>query len=258
MTGLLPFLFAALALSAAGGRGLALGRTVASQLASTLASRGAPGGRGSAEVSTAYLCATGMRPGAAEDAVHLTRAAGLAVHTIALAAAAGLALAGGLRVAEPARPASLVVAGLAVAVAAGLAGWLSASRRTLVRAAVRRLRLLWRLRTDGRSARLLLAQLALTASLTLSFLAALRAVSVSVPTAAAATLYLASWALGAGGPLPGGLGVVEPALAAGLMVLGVPAAPAVAGVIVFRVATYWMPLVPAAFAYRRLRREGCC
>jgi len=258
VTGLLPFLFAALALSAAAGRGLALGRTVASQLASTLASRGAPSGHGSAGVSTAYLCAAGMRRRDAEDAVHLTRAAGLAVHAVAVVAAAGLALADGLRVAEPPRSAALVVAALAVAVVAGLGGWLPASRRALARAAVRRLRLLRRLRTDGRSVRLLLAQTALTASLALSFLAALRAVSVSVPIAAAVTLYLASWALAAGGPLPGGLGVVEPALAAGLMVLGVPAAPAVAGVIVFRAATYWMPLVPAGFAYRRLRRQGCC
>lgn len=256
--GLLPFLFAALALAAAAGRGLALGRTVASQLASTLASRGSPSGHASAEVSTAYLCAAGMPAHEAEDAVGLTRAAGFAVHTIALVAAGGLALAEGIRLAEPPRPAALAVAALAVALVAGALGWIPASRRALVRAAVRRLRLLRRLRADGRSARLLLAQIALTASLAVSFLAALRAVSVSVPIAAAVTLYLASWTLAAGGPLPGGLGVVEPALAAGLMVLGVPAAPAVAAVIVFRAATYWMPLLPAAFAYRRLRRQGCC
>ncbi|WP_195210490.1 lysylphosphatidylglycerol synthase domain-containing protein [Actinomarinicola tropica] len=256
--GLLPFLFAAIALAAAAGRRLALGRTVASQLASTLASRGSASSHAGAEVSAAYLCAAGMPAREAEDAVDLTRAAGFAVHTIALVAAGGLALAEGIRVAEPPRPAALVVAALVVALAAGALGWLPASRRALARAAVRRLRLLRRLRTDGQSARLLLAQVALTASLALSLLAALRAVSVSVPIAAAVTLYLASSALAASGPLPGGLGVVEPALAAGLMVLGVPAAPAVAAVIVFRAVTYWVPLVPAALAYRRLRRQGCC
>jgi len=258
VTGFLPFLFAASALSAAAGRRLALGRSVASQLASTLASRGSRRGHGSAEVSTAYLCAAGLPAPEAEDAVHLTRAAGFAVHAIVILAAGGVALADGFRVAEPPRPAALVVTALAVAVLAGLAGWLPASRRALARAAVQRVRLLRRLRTDRRSARLLAAQAALTGSLALSFLAALRAVSVSVPIAAAVTLYLASWALAAGGPLPGGLGVIEPALAAGLMVLGVPAAPAVAGVVVFRAATYWLPLLPAAFAYRRLRRQGCC
>lgn len=254
----LQYLFAALALTAAAGRPLALGRTVASQLASTLASRGASRGHGSTEVSTTYLCAAGITTGDAEDAVHLTRAAGLAVHTVALAGAGAAALAAGLRVVEPPRPASLVVAGLIVALAAGLAGWVPASRRALVRAAVRRLGLLRHLVTDRGRSRLLVWQVALTASLAASFLAALHTVSVSVPMAAAVALYLAASALAVGGPLPGGLGVVEPALAAGLMVLGAPVAPAVGSVIVFRAVTYWLPLLPAAFAYRRLRRQGCC
>ncbi|MGE0795499.1 MAG: phosphatase PAP2 family protein [Acidimicrobiia bacterium] len=76
--GSLQYLFAALALTAAAGRPLALGRTVASQLASTLVSRGSPRGQGSTGVSTAYLCAAGMPNTEADEAVHLTRAAGLA------------------------------------------------------------------------------------------------------------------------------------------------------------------------------------
>lgn len=111
---------------------------------------------------------------------------------------------------------------------------------------------------DRRLSHLLAWQVALTASLAVSFLAALLAVSVSVPMAAAVALYLAASALAVGGPLPGGRGVVEPALVAGLMVIGVPAAPAVGAVIVFRAVTYWLPLLPATFAYRRLRRQCCC
>jgi len=258
VAGSLQFLFAALALTAAAGRPLALGRTFASQLAATLASRGSPRGLGSTEVSTAYLCAAGVPAVEADEAVHLTRAAGLAVHAAALAATSAAALAAGLRVVEPPRAAALVVTGLVVALAAGLVGWLPADRRTRARAAVRRLGLLRRLRTDRRRWHLLGSQAALTASLAAAFLASLHTVSVAVPMAAAVALYLAASALAASGPLPGGLGVVEPALAAGLMVLGVPAAPAVATVIVFRAVTYWLPLVPAAFAFRRLRRQECC
>lgn len=66
----------------------------------------------------------GMSAADAEEAVHLTRAAGLAVHTVPVATAGAAALAAGLRVVESPRPASLVVAGLVVAVAAGLVGWL--------------------------------------------------------------------------------------------------------------------------------------
>lgn len=258
LAGFLPFLFAAVALGAAAGRPLALGRTVASQLASTLASRGSPRRDGSAAVTTTYLCAAGIPARQAEDAVHLTRAAGFAVHTAALVGSGALALVAGVRLVEPPQRAGLVVAALVVAGGAGVAGWLPPSRRALARAAVGHLRLLRRLPTDRRHARLLASQAALTASLAASFLAALHAVSVSAPMAAPVVLYLASSAVAAGGPLPGGLGVIEPALAAGLMVLGVPAPPAVAAVIVFRVATYWLPLLPAAFAYRRLRTQGCC
>ena len=258
VSGFLPFVFAALALSAAAGRSLALGRTVAAQLASTLASRGSPSRHAGTELTTAYLCAAGMRPGDSQDAVGLTRAAGLAVHTVTMAAAAAWAVAEGLRLAEPPRPAALILVALGVGLFVGGAGWLPASRRALVRLAVRRLRLLRRLRADTRTARLLLAQIAMSASFALSFLAALRSVSVSVPIAAAVTLYLVSSAFAVGAPLPGGLGIVEPALAAGLMVLGVPAASAVSSVVVFRGVTYWLPLVPAAFAFRRLRQQGCC
>ena len=258
VAGQLPFVFAALALSAAVGRGLALGRTVADQLASTVAARGAPPGRAGAEVSAAYLCAAGVPRPDAEEAVDLTRAAGLAVHTTGLVGAGVLAVAGGVRVFEPPRAAALVMGALVVVVVAGVVGWLPASRRALVRAAVGRVRLLRRLRIDALSARLVLAQVGLTASLALSFLAALRAVSVSVPVTAAVTAYLLGAALGTAGPLPGGLGVVEASLAAALMVLGVAAAPAVGAVIVFRAVTYWLPLLPGAIAYRTLRRHGCC
>lgn len=256
VVGSLSYLFAALALTAAAGRPLALGRTIISQLASTFASRGSPRGQGSTEVSTAYLCTSGMTATEAEDAVYLTRAAGFAVHAFALTVATAVAIVARLRVVELPRPGALVVVGLAVAVAAGVVGWLPASRRGLIRATVRRLGLLRRLLTDRHRYRLLASQVALTASLAASFLAALHAVSVTAPVAAAVALYLAASALAAGGPLPGGLGVIEPALAAGLMLLGVPAAPAVAAVIVFRTVTYWLPLLPAAFSFRALRRRN--
>ena len=77
------------------------------------------------------------------------------------------------------------------------------------RPAVRGLGLLRQLVGDRRLSHLLAWQVALTASLAVSFLAALLAVSVSVPMAAAVALYLAASALAVGGPLPGGRGVVE-------------------------------------------------
>ena len=200
-----------------------------------------------------------MTTGEAREAVDLTRAAGVAVHTLAVALFSGAALAAGLRVVEPPRPAALVVVGLSVGVVAGIIGWLPSSRRRLARAALRRLRLLRRLAGDRRrGVRLLASQIGLTGSLAAAFVASVQATSGSTPMLATVALYLAASALAASGPLPGGLGVIEPALAAGLMVLGVAAPPAVASVVLFRALTFWMPLLPAALAFRRLRRQGCC
>lgn len=259
LAGALQFVFAALALAAAAGRPLALGRTVAGQLAATFASRGSASGRGSTDVSIAYLGSVGMTREDAADAVHLTRAAGFAVHATALGAVTAVALGSGLRLVEPPRPAALVVAGLAVAIVAGALGWLSAGRRALARAVLGRLVLLRRLLTERRrGTRLVVSQLGLTASLAAALLASLRAIDAAMPVAAVVAVYLAAVVLAANGPLPGGLGVVEPAVVAGLMVLAVPAAPAVVSVVVFRAVTYWLPLLPGAVAFRRLRRQGCC
>lgn len=254
----LQYLFAALALAAAAGRPLALGRTMASHLASTFASRGSLREDAGGQTRAAYLCSAGLNVAEAEEAVQATRAAGFVVHTGALVVATAAALISGLRVVEPPRPAALVVTALVVTLLGGLAAWVPANRRALARAAVPRLRRLRRLAEHPGRSRLLASQVGVTAALAAAFLAAMRAASVEVPAAPALALYLAAAAVAAGGPLPGGLGVVEPALAAGLMVLGVAAAPAVAAAILFRAVTYWLPLAPGAFAFWRLQRQGRC
>jgi len=68
--------------------------------------------------------------------------------------------------------------------------------------------------------------------------------------------YLTAAAIGAVSPTPGGLGAVEAALVAGLIGLGVPPGPAIAGVLSFRLITYWLPVIPGVVAFRVLRRRG--
>jgi uncharacterized membrane protein YbhN (UPF0104 family)/membrane-associated phospholipid phosphatase len=57
-------------------------------------------------------------------------------------------------------------------------------------------------------------------------------------------------------PVPGGIGVQEAALTAGLTAFGVPAAPALATVIVFRGITFALPPVFGFFTLHWLRRQG--
>lgn len=56
-------------------------------------------------------------------------------------------------------------------------------------------------------------------------------------------------------PVPGGIGVSEAALVAGLTAAGVPSGPAFAIVITYRLATFYLPPIWGAVAYRWLERN---
>ena len=62
--------------------------------------------------------------------------------------------------------------------------------------------------------------------------------------------------LGNVAPVPGGIGVQEAALTAGLTAMGIPAAPALATVIVFRGITFVLPPIFGFFTLRWLRHAG--
>jgi uncharacterized membrane protein YbhN (UPF0104 family) len=49
---------------------------------------------------------------------------------------------------------------------------------------------------------------------------------------------------------------MEAALVAGLTAIGAAAGPAVAGVLAFRLLTFWLPILPGWLAYRTLRANG--
>jgi glycosyltransferase 2 family protein len=75
------------------------------------------------------------------------------------------------------------------------------------------------------------------------------------PVALVAAVFLGGSALGAASPTPAGLGVVEAALVAGLTVGGVASAPAVAGVLAYRLATFWLPAVAGYLSFKSLQRH---
>jgi putative heme transporter len=68
-----------------------------------------------------------------------------------------------------------------------------------------------------------------------------------------------AWAAGSGGSslnlTPGGLGVVEAALTGALVALGVPSAPALTAVLVYRAITFWLAIAIGWPLYWRLRRD---
>jgi uncharacterized membrane protein YbhN (UPF0104 family) len=68
------------------------------------------------------------------------------------------------------------------------------------------------------------------------------AFSGHVDAVGVAVVYLAGGAIGSIAPTPGGLGAVEAALSTGLAASGMPTAAAVSAVLLYRLATFWLPV----------------
>jgi uncharacterized membrane protein YbhN (UPF0104 family) len=100
------------------------------------------------------------------------------------------------------------------------------------------------------------ANLLLTAAYTVALIAALRSVGAHPAILAAAVVFLAGNAVGSATPTPGGLGGVEAVLAAGLTAIGIPAHEAIAAVLLFRMATFWLPIPVGWVSFQVLQRRG--
>lgn len=100
------------------------------------------------------------------------------------------------------------------------------------------------------------SNLLLTLSYLIAFIAALNALGAHPALLPAAIVYLAGNTVGSFAPTPGGLGAIEAVLTAGLTAIGVPAHEAIPAVLVFRVATFWLPIPAGWLAYTVLQRNG--
>jgi undecaprenyl-diphosphatase len=68
-------------------------------------------------------------------------------------------------------------------------------------------------------------------------------------------IFLAGSAIATIAPTPGGLGALEAALIGGFAAAGVDKEIAVPAVFFFRIATFWLPIVPGAWSFGWLRRN---
>ena len=254
----LTYVMAAVGLHAASGLPLPLGRTTLAQFASSVANRLVPGGVGGAATNVRYLERSGLERPQAVASVGLTSAAGFLVHCCGLITV-GLALAVGRRIPFhhrlPSHWTPLVVAAVALA-AVGLVLRTPVGQQRIRPAVEVARRTVWALFDDrGRASVLLLAAAGVTVGYILCLAASLQAFRSHASLLTVAAAYLAGSAIGAASPTPGGLGAVEAALVAGLTRLGVASGPAIAGVLTYRLVSYWLPILPGAFALRALHRR---
>jgi uncharacterized membrane protein YbhN (UPF0104 family)/membrane-associated phospholipid phosphatase/tRNA A-37 threonylcarbamoyl transferase component Bud32 len=247
---------AGLALVGASPVALPYWRTVAVQVATTFTNRLTPAGLGGIGLNVRYLGRSGLDRATAVGAVALSTAAGVATHALLLAGAAvflGTHLVGPVHL--PHGWASLVAV-VSVLVALGLV--LSAAlgpRRFAVplRRAARDL--LAVLRRPRQALRLFGGSALVTLGYAASLGASLAAFGAGLSPGKVLLVYLGGTAIAAASPTPGGLGAVEAALVAGLTAAGARAGPAVAGVLTFRLFTFWLPILPGWLAFRMLEQR---
>ena len=68
-------------------------------------------------------------------------------------------------------------------------------------------------------------------------------------------VYLVGSAVASAAPTPGGLGALEAAVIAGLVAAGMPNSVAVPAVFLFRLATFWFPILPGWGSFTYMQRE---
>ena len=231
--------------------------TLGAEVASSFAGKVAPAGLGGMTLKVRYLQKQGLEAQASASAVGLNSTAGVVGHTALLglfAIWAGREATGfGLD-----SPRALLV-GLGVAVLFGAVALVFPHTRSAVGQELlpilqgSRLGLEAVLAMPARLVLLATGSTAVTLTRALAFFFAARAFGVEDGFATIAAVYLVGSAVAALAPTPGGLGAVEAALIGALMAIGVDADFAVPCVFLYRLATFWFPLLPGWVAFRWLR-----
>ncbi|MBV8950837.1 MAG: flippase-like domain-containing protein [Actinobacteria bacterium] len=251
----LTYVAAGVALGGAVPERLAVLRTAVVELAGSFVNRFTPGSLGGYGVNVRYLQRSGIDTPIAVAALGLNTFAGVLIHVLLLAAfSAAVGTHGFPDVHLPNGWIVLVV--VAVALAALGVAWRSVRLRTRIRDEAGRVArdLADLMRTPRRGVELFGGAMGVTLANIVAFAAALAAFGIHVQLARVGFVYLAGAAVSSAAPTPGGLGAIEASLVAGLTATGVASGPAVAGVLAFRLATFWLPTLPGWIAFRRLRR----
>jgi undecaprenyl-diphosphatase len=240
---------------------LPLPPTVQAQLASSFVNRVTPANVGGMALSVRYLQKAGVPPAEAVTGIGLNVLAGGIVHIVLLIVFfAWAGRSGDTGFSLPSSSKLLVV----LTVVLALLGVIAATRwgRRVLRTHVWRnvKQALASMASTARSPRRLLALFGGSMGVTLAYILALtcatNAFDAGVSVAQVGAVYLGSSLIAAAAPTPGGLGAMEAALVAGFTAIGVDGAIAVATVLSYRLATYWLPILPGWIAFQHLERRN--
>ncbi len=240
---------------------LSLPRTVLVQLAGSFIKLVAPAAVTGVAVNTRFLQKSGVRPTQAVASVGASQLTGFGIHLLMLTLFGFISGSARGASAESFEPSRWVVIGLlAVGVLAGSLAAIGPVRR-FVLSRVRGLfdgvvpRLLDVLQSPRKLFTGLGGTLLLTASFVVCLDTSIRAFGGSLTWVTVAVVFLTGNAVGSAVPTPGGLGAVEASLIAGLTLAGLPSATATSAVLLYRVLTFWLPVLPGWAAFTWLQRK---
>ena len=230
------------------------------QAASSFVNRVSPANVGGMALNARFLQKSGVPPSAGVAAVGVNALMGAVAHLILLVIFFTLA---GHRLAQAFKlpPASKLL--LLLAIAAALVGIVLATRQGRRFATTRLLPGLLSaaasLRTVAASPVKLTLLAGGSALITLAYIGGLAASVQAFGGGAGITeigaVYLGAALIAAASPTPGGLGAIEAALVAGLTGIGIAPGPAVSAVLAYRLATYWLPVLPGWVCLRILQKR---
>jgi glycosyltransferase 2 family protein len=234
--------------------------TVRMQVASAFVGRIAPANTGTLAVGVRFLQRSGVDTAAAGTAVGLNALVGFVVHLALMAAFVAWAGARGPGFSLPDANTWLLVIAIGGAASGLVVGLVPALRRRVLPPLVGYLRTAGSSLADvvtdpWRVLALLGGALGITFAFILTLMAAVAAFGggVSFPEIGAA--YLIAAAIGSATPTPGGLGAIEAALVAALSGYGMADSAAVSSVLTFRLATYWVPMIPGWIMFQQMQRR---
>ncbi|MFI6697113.1 lysylphosphatidylglycerol synthase domain-containing protein [Streptomyces sp. NPDC050433] len=237
-------------------------RTVVAQVAGSFVKIVAPAAVGGVALNTRFLQRAGVRPGLAVASVGASQLFGLGAHILLLLAFGYLT---GTEKTTSLTPSRTVIAGLLTVAVLVLVVTAIPFLRKFVVTRLRSLfagvvpRMLDVLQRPMKLATGIGGMLLLTGLFVMCLDASIRAFddgNQQLSYASLAVVFLAGNALGSAAPTPGGVGAVEGALTLGLIATGVPKEVAAPAVLLYRMMTLWLPVLPGWICFNHLTRKG--
>ncbi|MFJ3528695.1 MULTISPECIES: YbhN family protein [unclassified Streptomyces] len=239
-------------------------KTVLAQIAGSFVKIVAPAAVGGVALNTRFLQRSGVRPGLAVASVGASQLFGLGCHILLLGAFGYLT--GTEKTPSSLTPSRTVIAGLLTVAVLVLVVTAIPFLRKFVVTRVRSLfagvvpRMLDVVQRPQKLLTGIGGMLLLTGLFVMCLDASVRAFSgpdtPHLSYASIAVVFLAGNALGSAAPTPGGMGAVEGALTLGLIAVGLPKEVAAPAVLLFRLMTLWLPVLPGWICFNHLTRKG--